>query len=357
MEYININSITRTYTTPPELRRQLLLKYDPMTPAEYVMTTDALELLRGEELIKRARREGRTLLPLKRACYIKDTQNFPKRVILEITSICNSNCTMCPRNALIRKQEHMDTDLCKKIIGELAQVGISGLWLMNLGEPLLHPDFFEILKYCRSFETLGPLWISTNGRIFDAVMQAKVLEQPVDFFNYSVNAMTEESYKKIAPDLDFKTTQKNIQDFIKLKKSSGRTKPIIRVQMIEIPYVMEEIDSFIREFGDKADIVAINHLEKFSQNVDANNVDGQDFSNTYIEKCNRLERKDFIVFADGSVTCCDTDFNGRLTIGNMKDHSFQELMNGDEYLDIIRQYRAGRLHEHVLCSRCRDYML
>ena len=346
MEYININSIKTIYTTPPDLRKQLLLKYDPLTSAEYVITTDDMELLRGEDLVEQARQQGQALLPLKRASYIKDTRNFPKRVILEITSICNSNCTMCPRNALIRKHEHMDTQMCKKIIKELSKVGISGLWLMNLGEPLLNPDFFEILDYCRSVGNLGPLWISTNGKIFDATMQKRILEKPVDFFNYSVNAMTEESYKKIAPSLDFKTSQKNIRDFIKLKKSSGRTRPIIRVQMIEIPYVLGEINAFIKEFGDKADIVAINKLEKFTQNVQANNVNGEYFTNERIEKCNRLERQDFIIFADGSVTCCDTDFNGRLTIGNLKEHSLMEIMNGEKYLGIIRQYREGSLHEH-----------
>lgn len=357
MEYINIDSIQTNYTTPPDLRKQLLLKYDPLTPPEYVITTDDMELLRGERLVELARRQGQVLVPLRRASYIKDTQNFPKRIILEITSICNSDCTICPRNALIRKQEHMDTQLCKKIIKELSEEGISGLWLMNLGEPLLHADFFEILDYCRSIGNLGPLWISTNGRIFDAAMQKRVLDKPVDFFNYSVNAMTEESYKKIAPSLDFKTNQKNIRDFIKLKKSSGRTRPIIRVQMIEIPYVMEEIAVFLKEFGDKADIVALNKLEKFSENGQANNVGDQGIRNERIEKCNRLERQDVIIFADGSVTCCDTDFNGRLTIGNLKEHSLKEIMNGEQYLGIIRQYKEGRLHENDLCSRCRDYML
>jgi len=357
MEYININSIKTTYTTSQDLRKQLLLKYDPLVPPEYVITTDDMELLRGETLVEQARRQGQVLLPLRRASYIKDTHNFPKRIILEITSICNSDCTMCPRTALVRNHEHMDTQLCKKIIKELSEEGISGLWLMNLGEPLLNPDFFEILDFCRSVGNLGPLWISTNGRIFDAAMQKRVLEMPVDFFNYSVNAMTEESYKRVAPSLDFKTSQKNIRDFIKLKKSSGRTRPIIRVQMIEIPYVLGEIDAFIKEFGDKADIVAINKLEKFSQNVQANNVDGQGFSNERIEKCNRLERQDVIIFADGSVTCCDTDFNGCLTIGNLKEHSLREIMNGEKYLGIIRQYREGRLHEQALCSKCKDYHL
>ena len=357
MEYININSVKAEFTTPKNIRQELLAKFDKITPDDYVITTDNLELLRGADLIEAARKKGDSLLPLRRASYIKETGDFPKRVILEVTSICNSDCSMCPRKALVRKRQHMDTDLCKKIIRVLSETGISGLWLMNLGEPLLHPDFFDIVDFCRSVGNLGPLWASTNGKIFNTEMQDKMLQRPVDFFNLSVNAMSKESYKKISPDLDFYETQNHFRAFIRRKRELNCSKPIVRAQMIEIPHVLDEFNAFRKEFGPLVDILAFNKLEKFSQDVEGNNIDGKLVTNTVIERCNRLERQDFIIFSDGSITCCDTDFNGRLVIGNLRENSMREIVNGDKYQRIMQQYRQGRLHENALCSRCRDYML
>jgi radical SAM protein with 4Fe4S-binding SPASM domain len=356
MEYVNINALKTFNNTSFGLREELISKLGPSMSPDHVIATDELELLCGEDLVQSAVKQDQTMLPLRRLSYIKKTNGFPKRILLELTSKCNSFCTMCPRNVLTRKQEHMDTQLAKSAIKQLAEGGISGLWLYNIGESLLHPDFFEILDYCRTFDSLGTIWLSTNGGILDEEMRERLLDQPVDILNYSVNSMSEEQFRKITKNLDFYLVQNNLKAFVKRKKELGKSKPIIRAQMIEIPYVLHEIEDFKREYGQKVDIISINKLEVFSQNVEANNPD-EEFVNTSISKCNRLEREDFFIFSDGSVSCCDTDFDCALNIGNIKEQSIKEIYEGEKYQGLIRQYHEGRLHEQKLCSRCRDFDL
>lgn len=355
MTYVNISSLKTSFITPSEIREKLLSKFGPVTPNDHVIATDELELLRGEDLVKSARRQGKTFLPLRRVSFIKETNRFPKRVLLELTSKCNSYCTMCPRNVLTRREDHMDTALAKNVIRQLAEVGISGLWLYNIGESLLHPDFFEILDYCRTFDTLGTIWLSTNGEILDEKMREKLLAHPVDILNYSVNSMSEKQFKKITTNLNFYRVQHNLKALVKLKKQLKASKPIIRAQMIELPYVLDEIEDFKREFGNKVDILNINKLEVFSQNIDY----GQDspVNNVNILKCNRLEREDFFIFSDGSVSCCDTDFNCIFNLGNLNEQSVKEIYEGEKYQGLLRQYLDGRLHEQKLCSKCRDFNL
>lgn len=201
MEYVNIDSLTTEYQTSPGIREKLFSQYDATTPSDHIIATDELELIRGGDLVRSAREQGQALVPLRRASYIKETVNFPKRVILEVTSRCNATCTMCPRNAFTRVKQHMDTELCKRVITELSEVGISGLWLFNLGESLLHPDFFEILDHCRSVGNLGTIWLSTNGTIMQEKMRERILDKPVDILNYSVNSMSAEEFKKVSPNL------------------------------------------------------------------------------------------------------------------------------------------------------------
>ena len=357
MEYLNINSLAKEFKTPPEIRNILFEKYDQMVPKDIVITTNELELIRGEELIEDAIKNKIKIVPLKRASYIKDTDGFPKRILLELTNKCNSYCSVCPRNASNRDEIHMETELAKNLISQFAEVGISGLWLYCIGESLLHPDFFDILKYCRQYDNLGPIWLSTNGELMDANLRKTILENPVDILNYSVNSMSEEGYKEISPNLNFHKIHENLTELIKLKKDQNKTKPIIRAQMIEIPHVLNEIEYFKKEYGNKADILSFNKLEIFSQNLESEELEKEKVFNKKIKKCNRLDRVDFFILSNGVVTCCDTDFNGDLNLGNVNEHSIKEIFEGDKYQDLLKQYKEGRLNERPLCAKCKDFDL
>jgi len=322
-----------------------------------LVTTDDLKLIYGNDLVDKAIRQGVKQLPLRRIAHIRPPQNFPKRVLLELTTHCNSLCTMCPRNVLTRRMQHMDTALAKDAISQLAEVGISGLWLYNIGESLLHPDIFEIIEYCGQFDSLGTLWLSTNGEIMSEEFAGRILDSPLDVLNYSVNAMSEENFEKIAPQLHFHTVQENLHKLLQLKKDLGRRLPLIRAQMIRLTHVLHEVDEFIETYGGLADIISINEWEEFSQNVDTNLEKVEASVNEYIPSCNRLDREDFFIFSDGSVSCCDTDFNCALNLGNIKEQTIQHIYDGEVYKGLLDKYRSGHLHEVELCSRCKDFSL
>lgn len=357
MEYVNIDSLVQPSATTAAVADQLLARFGD-TPGDRVLATDTLELVRGADLVDAARARGDAVVPLRRVGLIRETKDFPKRVLLELTTACNSDCTMCPRNVLTRPIQHMKKDVAKRTIDELAAVGLSGLWLYNIGESLLHPDFFEILAHASQYDSLGTIWLSTNGHIMDPAMAEKVLDAGVDMLNYSVNAMSAESFAKVAPKLSFQRVQDHLRHLIALKHAKGAKRPLIRAQMIEMPDVAHEMAAFLAEFGSQVDILSINTLEVFSQNVEENTRRaGESTENTRILKCNRLEREDYFIFADGSVSCCDTDFNCEFNIGNVGNSSVREVFNGEKYQSLLALYRDGRLHEHPLCAKCRDYAL
>jgi radical SAM protein with 4Fe4S-binding SPASM domain len=341
---------------PEKIKDELLSKCD-LAASDQIIVTDDMELLWGEDLVKSALNKGQNFLMCRRAPCIKKARNFPNRVLLELTSKCNSYCSMCPRNSLTRGKIHMDVQLAKKVIQELGEVGLNGLWLYNIGESLLHPNFFEILEFCRQFPSLGTIWLSTNGGIVDEEMRHRLLEFPVDILNYSLNAMSEEGFHKISPQLDFFKVRSNLRELVELKKRLKKKKPIIRVQMMEMPYLMHEIDQFKEEYGPYVDVISVNKVEVFSQNIESLSSQKSIVFNTNIGRCNRLEREDYMIFSNGTVSCCSTDFNGELNIGNVKTQTVKEIFEGEEYQALISQYREGRLHENKLCARCQDYYL
>lgn len=357
MELVNVNALSFNEKLDKTKRNNMLKDFKAPIKEDTIYATDDLEIIYGETLWKEAITTGKTLLPLARIGQSKNIENFPKKILLELTTNCNSHCTMCPRNVMTRAEQDLETKTAKRLITEFAQVGLDGLWLYNIGESLLHPDFFEILDHARKYDNLGTIWSSTNGKLIDEQMRRKILENPVDIQNYSLNAFSKELFDKIAPNLVFEDIQNNFIELAKLKRQLGLKKPVLRAQMFEYPGFEHEIEKFIDKFKDLADVISINKLELFSQNVENLSGDKEIVLNEKIDKCNRLLRETFFVFSDGNVSCCSTDFNCEFNIGNVYKQTIQEIFSDKKYQNLINKHNQGTLHEVGLCSKCRDFNL
>ena len=255
---------------------------------------------------------------------------------------------------------HMPKDLAIKCINELSTNGIQGLWLYNIGESMLHPDFPEILDYASSKPNLGSLWLSTNGQELREEYLRQLIASKLTFLNFSLNAMDSEAYSNISSNGDYDRLRENLERLFNEKQKQDRIgkTPWLRIQMIDQPQVThEDISNFFKSFGTRAEIVGINKLEAFSQNV-AQNVDFASLrSRKEIKRCNRIDRGDCFIFADGEVSFCDTDFNHKMSIGNVADSSIQNIWNSSSRLDVIKLNESGRLDELELCRNCLDYDL
>ena len=67
---------------------------------------------------------------------------------LELTNHCNMNCDFCANHLMTRPRGYMSVELAKHIIDQLKQLRFNGSLITSLmGEPLLHPNFKDILAY------------------------------------------------------------------------------------------------------------------------------------------------------------------------------------------------------------------
>ena len=82
-----------------------------------------------------------------------DAGMYPLNVDLEMTAICNLKCPMCflqsPNMEEIKGERLINPDLFKKIVDEMAEANIPALRLNFRGEPTLHPNFIELIKYAK----------------------------------------------------------------------------------------------------------------------------------------------------------------------------------------------------------------
>ncbi len=283
--------------------------------------------------------------------------DFPRRVILELTSKCNFLCRMCPQNGLKRPRMHMDKSMAFKVLDELEKQGIQGLWLYHLGESILHPSFQEIMAYMSARENLGLVWLSTNGQAFSEKHIRTVLDSKVDFLNYSLHALTEEVYKTVAPHGDFNKVRGNLERFWeikeKIKGNHGPKKPFLHLQMIEQETTQSQVDGFIRKYYDQAEIVSVNMLEYV--NLPNNSFGQKQRERKPLTNCKRVDRGDCFIMSNGDVTLCDVAVNAEIKLGNVGRDSLYDIWNGEVRTRLLELSRTGRMAENDFCAKCTDY--
>ena len=100
---------------------------------------------------------------------------------LEITSYCNAACPQCPRNELgvgINKRmplchlnRHViDREFTPELCNRLRQVFFCG----SYGDPIMHPDFLDILRDFRSKNPTLWLYFHTNGGVHEPEYWAEI---------------------------------------------------------------------------------------------------------------------------------------------------------------------------------------
>ena len=109
--------------------------------------------------------------------YIRHRENdysWPEINSVELTNYCNLKCPNCPTPTCKRPKGFMSKEVFDKAMEYVTPDMDSYFSLHGLGEPLLHPQFFECVR--RVAELEKPILISTNGVLFDKQKADDLLE-------------------------------------------------------------------------------------------------------------------------------------------------------------------------------------
>jgi radical SAM protein with 4Fe4S-binding SPASM domain len=343
-----------------EIRIPLILPFGVLRDMEPLWMTQELKIIEEPDNLVYAENlaaKGITSVPIRKrppfAKYI-DRDSFPRRVIFEMTSRCNFMCRMCPQQNLKRPRMDMEGALYRKIIDEIDEYGIEGLWLYHLGESLLHPEFRKNIEHISTKNNLGVIWMSTNGQYFTEENIRCVLDSNIDYINFSAHAVTEKTYKTVSSQGDFTTIQANLKKFYKLKGADNLPrKPFMHCQMIEQETTKYEVDAFLEKHYKRADIVSINMLEYV--NLPKNKYGFRQRERKPLTTCQRVSRNDCFICSNGDVTICDAAYNGEIYLGNIGESSLFDIWNSDMRKKILDLNQQGRMSEIDFCKACTDY--
>ncbi|NOZ87286.1 MAG: radical SAM protein, partial [Deltaproteobacteria bacterium] len=87
---------------------------------------------------------------------------YPTSIQVELTTNCNLSCSYCYRNSGAHEPGRLGTSKLLEILRVLSDNGLHSVELTG-GEPLLHPDFIKIMRFCGERFSIGGLL--TNGTL------------------------------------------------------------------------------------------------------------------------------------------------------------------------------------------------
>lgn len=152
---------------------------------------------------------------------------------------CNHRCIFCALDYLGYKPGFLDLTVLKTTIKQASALGIKSIMYAGEGEPLLHKDICEIVRYT---ENSGiDVAITTNGVLLKKEVSRKILKF-LSWIRVSLNAGKSKTYAKIhrAPKEDFYKVLKNLKDAVKIK-NRNRLKTTIGAQLLLLPENVREV--------------------------------------------------------------------------------------------------------------------
>ncbi len=279
-----------------------------------------------------------------------------KRVHVEISNICNVQCSFCP--IVERPKEIMSLEQYQKILTQVVPL-TDDICLHLMGEPLAHPQIEKILKLTSADH--GKVQITTNGILIKKLGSMLLEQTSLRQINFSLQA-----FKDNFPDRPLSGYLDPIIDFT-LECFSKRPDVYINYRLWNFG------DRSFEENSEVIDYLA-NALEwgTIKKEVDVSHIKSKRiFSDKklYLHFDSRFDwpspefpprseqgtcqgmRNHFGIHADGTVVPCCLDKEAVINLGNIFESSLSEIIDGVRATAIKEGFEKGLLVED-LCKRC-----
>lgn len=283
----------------------------------------------------------------------KKVLDYPPKILnIEPTNLCNLSCPICVKKEE-RAQGFLKKELLKKIIQKNKEILKNQvIWFHFGGESLLHPELLEMINILKKNGI--HVRMSTNAVLLDSKKSWELMENGLDYIVFSVDGARKETYEKIRKGANFESVEKNILDFLRIKKEFGFTTKT-QIQIVKIEDNKREISLFVEKW-EKTDINYIN-VKSFCSR--ASKVEDKRFFSSLNKR--KVEKRypcfylweTLIILWNGDVLPCCQNLTGELKVGNIKENSLVEIWNSSAMKELREKHLIG--NPPFPCNQCPDW--
>lgn len=155
---------------------------------------------------------------------------YPIMIELDLSNQCPHNCPACTggKNG---SSAILDLELAKNIIDQISSFSKSIIFAGG-GEPLMHPNFCEILEYSKNKGL--ELAVITNGSLLDEKKSRSILKT-CSWIKISVDGGSKEVFQRHhgMEDIEFEKIWKNIENLSQIQKDEKSKTSIVTAFLID----------------------------------------------------------------------------------------------------------------------------
>jgi radical SAM protein with 4Fe4S-binding SPASM domain len=317
-------------------------------------------VIRYTELKSTDRKDLRQAIPLAK----------PFTVLIEPTSWCNFRCVQCFQSLagpshFTRTRRHMPLDLFRRVLGQLASWPGERHKVLKLslyGEPLLSPDFLEMLSLARAADVAERIETTTNASLLTREVAEAMIASRLDYVRVSIYATDPERHRRVTRSpVSPAVIHENLRVLQEAKREAGARQPFVSCKMLDS--YSDENERFAEMYADVSDEVYIDKPHSWIS------VDGADFIQAHYGEDATAARADMVRHTRGRVACpmpfttvavrsngdvspCCVDFIGGTDLGNLESDDIPELWVSERWRDFQRMQLEGRRQQNSSCARC-----
>lgn len=172
---------------------------------------------------------------------------LPTFLQIEPVGQCNLRCQMCP--ILFRKDGPPHGPPAFMPFGDFTKLldqfpTVREVQLQGLGEPMMHPRFFEMVRYAKE----RGIQVSTNSNLslLNARRAAMAVASGLDRLHISIDGATAATYERIRVRAHFDRVLANLEHLVAAKQQAGSDHPHVRLVVVVMRQNLPELPDLVR---------------------------------------------------------------------------------------------------------------
>ena len=233
---------------------------------------------------------------------------------VEVTTHCNASCTYCPHTVMRHcwADRHMPIELFHELIPFLRYTDL--VYLQGWGEPLLHKDFFEMVRICK--DRGKRVGFTTNGMLLTEDTIRTLVDLQLDIMGISLAGTTAATHNQVRKGTDFNQVISHLERLCKIQAEKKTEVPAVHLAYLMLKTNFHEIKEILplaKRVGAKQ-IVASNQTlivdQKLSAEAIFNDTESTDYYRNTLDEIRDRAARENIIFdyhgpgLDDASFCC-----------------------------------------------------
>ena len=273
----------------------------------------------------------------------------PPQLDIELNGGCNMQCPFCLHGYGDKRPDtHLLTERYQALIDEAVALGVRGLKLNYINEPMLRTDLERCIAYAKAAGILN-VYMVTNGTLLNAKRRASMLDSGITKVFISVDAATSGTYSKQRLSGKFDLVVKNILDFVEERDRQGLKYPLVRVSFLRNALNIHEEEAFREFWQDKVDMLAFQKMNDLPDLDSGLTLNGRV---TEEPRGCTFPFKQLVVDHEGDILPCCKMGGKKLLLGNIDTMTLKAAWNSDKMKDLQLMHKENRWRDNPVCKRC-----